>query len=214
VLWWIGATVQLALTLDIVRTWIADPQVALGHVHPAWFIPVVGNLVVPLAGVAHAPAQYGWFFFSLGLVYWLALLPLVLGRLVLGGSLPDRLVPTLAVLIAPPAVAALAWVRLGGHWADPIAQILLNVTIFQLLLLSAQASALRKVPFALSAWAYTFPLAAAASALLAAGHSGIGDAYRWLGAAVLAVVTVLVTGLGARTILAVRRREICRPDAP
>jgi len=214
VLWWSGAAAQLALTLDVLRTWIADPRFTVDHVHPAWFIPVVGNLVVPLAGVAHGPVQLAWFFFSVGLVYWLALLPLVLGRLVLGGMLPARLAPTLAILVAPPAVAALAWVRLGGHWSDPAAQILLNVAVFQLLLLSVQSDALRRLPFSLASWAYTFPLAAATAALLAAGHAGLGDGYTWLGVLTLAVTSLLVTGLGARTALAVRRGEICRPDQP
>lgn len=126
-LWGAGATAQFALTLDVLRTWIADPRFTLDQVHPAWFIPVVGNLVVPLAGVSHAPAQLAWYSFAVGLVYWLGLLPLVLGRLVLGGALPGKLAPTLAVLVAPPAVAALSWVRLGGRWTDPVAQILLDV---------------------------------------------------------------------------------------
>jgi tellurite resistance protein len=214
VLWWTGAVLQFVLTLDILRTWIADPHVVLGHVHPAWFIPVVGNLVVPLAGVAHAPAGVNWYFFSLGLAWWLILLPLVVGRLVVGGALPAKLTPTLAVFVAPPAVAGLAWVRLGGHWSDPAGQLLLNVTVFQLLLLAVQARTLLRVPFAISAWAYTFPLAAAASALMAAGGSGLGDVYVWLGTLVLAVLTVLVAVLATRTALAVARGEICRPEQP
>lgn len=214
VLWWVGAPAQLLLTLDVLRTWISDPRFTLEHVHPAWFIPVVGNLVVPLAGVAHGPAQLSWFFFSVGLVYWFALLPLVLHRLVVGGALPGRLAPTLAVLVAPPAVATLAWTRLGGTFQDPAAQVLVDLTVFQLLLLATQAPALVRLPFAISAWAYTFPLAAAASALLAAGAGGLGQGFSWLGEGVLAVLTVVVAGLAARTLLAVRRGQICLPDGP
>jgi tellurite resistance protein len=212
VLWWTGAGLQFVLTLHILRTWIADPHLVPAQVHPAWFIPVVGNLVVPLAGVVHAPAQVNWYFFALGLVWWLALLPIVVGRLVLAGPLPTKLMPTLAVFVAPPAVAALTWVRLGGQWTDPPAQILLNVVIFQLLLLAVQARALARVPFSIAAWAYTFPLAA--SALMAAGHAGLGDGYRWIGVAVLAVLTALVAVLTARTALAIARHEICRPEMP
>jgi tellurite resistance protein len=91
--------------------------------------------------------------------------------------------------------------------------ILLNVTVFQLLL-AVQAGALRRVPFALSSWAYSFPFAVAASALLVAGHNGAGNAYTWLGGATLVVGSVLVAGLATRTALAVRRGEICPPDPP
>lgn len=44
---------QLVLTLDALRVWIAYSRLERGHVHQAWFIPVVGNLVVPLAGTMH-----------------------------------------------------------------------------------------------------------------------------------------------------------------
>lgn len=213
-LFWVGAPAQLLLTLDVLRTWISDPRFTLEHVHPAWFIPVVGNLVVPLAGVAHADRQLSWFFFSVGLVYWLALLPVVLGRLVVGGALPGRLAPTLAVLVAPPAVAVLSWTRLGATFTDPLAQVLVDVTLFNLLLLATQAPALVRLPFALSSWAYTFPLAAATSALLSAGEAGLGSWFGALGRILLAVVSLVVAGLAARTLLAVRRGEICVPDRP
>lgn len=211
-LWWVGAPAQLGLTLYVLRTWIADARFTLDNVHPAWFIPIVGNLVVPLAGVEHAPVQISWFFFSVGLVYWVALLPLVLGRLVTGSALPGRLAPTLAILVAPPAVAALARVRLGGTFTEPLVNVLVDVTIFQLLLLASQLPALVRLPFAISSWSYTFPLAAAAAALIAAGAAGHGVGFSWIGLVVLAVLSVAVAALAARTLLAVRRGEICLPE--
>ena len=41
-----------------------------------WFIPVVGNIIVPIAGVDDAPAEVSWFFFSFGLIFWIALFTL------------------------------------------------------------------------------------------------------------------------------------------
>jgi len=212
VLWWAGAAAQLGLTLDVLRVWIADRRFEPSHVHPAWFIPVVGNLVVPLAGVTHAPDDVSWFFFSIGLVYWLALLPIVLNRLFLHGPLPPRLAPTLAILIAPPAVAFLAWLRLGGAVTDPVGRILLHVATFQALLLLVQARALRRAPFALSAWAYTFPLAALTVAFLAAARDESTSVYRPMAAITLAAVTFVVAVLAGRTLQAVWRHEICRPE--
>ncbi len=55
---------------------------------PAWFIPVIGNLVVPLAGTAHAPVDISWFFFGGGLLYWLALTPADPCRVILAGDFP------------------------------------------------------------------------------------------------------------------------------
>jgi tellurite resistance protein len=75
-----------------------------------------------------------------------------------------------------------------------------------------QVRSLRRSPFAVSAWAYSFPLAAATTALLTAGHAGIGDGYTGLGVGTLAMLTVTVAGLAVRTVIAVSRGEICRPE--
>ena len=211
VLWWTGAVLQAAVTLWVVRTWIADARIEHVHVHPAWFIPAVGNMVAPIAGSVLAPAAVNWYFFGIGIVYWLGLLPIVLSRLFTVGTLPPRLAPTLAILIAPPAVAALAWVRLGGGFDDPLVKILLGVGVFQLLLLAVQAPALRQMPFAISAWAYSFPLAALTAALIGSSAAG-GIDYGWFAALVLALTSVVVAALAVRTGIAVARREICRPE--
>ncbi len=56
VLWWAGAITMAVVTVWVVRTASTDAQIQHVHVHPAWFIPVVGNIVVPLAGVAFIAA--------------------------------------------------------------------------------------------------------------------------------------------------------------
>ncbi len=211
VLWWTGALLQAAVTLWVVRTWIADARIEHIHIHPAWFIPAVGNMVAPIAGSTLAPPVVNWYFYGIGIVYWLGLLPIVLRRLFTVGTLPPRLAPTLAILIAPPAVAALSWVRLGGSFDDPLVKILLGVGVFQLLLLAVQAPALRQMPFAISAWAYSFPLAALTAALIGSSVSGSID-YGWFAGLVLALTTVLVAALAVRTGIAVARHEICQPE--
>lgn len=205
-LWWAGAITMAAVTVWVVRTWSTDAQIQHVHVHPAWFIPVVGNIVVPLAGVAHAPVELSWYFFGVGIVYWLGIMPIVLG------TIPPRLAPTLAILVAPPAVGALSWVRLGGDWSDPLARILLAVTLFNLLVLATRVAALRKVPFALPAWAYTFPLAAAAVAFIAAYESGEGAFYAWAGGVTLGIATAIVLALGVRTVRGFVTGELLQPE--
>jgi tellurite resistance protein len=212
VLWWAGAISMAAVTVWVVRTWSTDAQIQHVHVHPAWFIPVVGNIVVPLAGVAHAPVELSWYFFGVGIVYWLGIMPIVLTRLFVLGTIPPRLAPTLAIMAAPPAVGALSWVRLGGDWSDPLARILLAVTLFNLLVLATHVSALRKVPFALPAWAYTFPLAAAAVAFIAAYESGEGAFYAWAGGGTLVITSVIVLALGVRTVRGFITGELLQPE--
>jgi len=147
-----------------------------------------------------------------GLVYWLGLLPIVLRRLFVEGTMPARLMPTLAILVAPPAVASISWVKLGGAWTDPIATVLLALTMFQVVVLATLAPDLRKVPFALPSWAYTFPLAAASVALIAAQAAGAGDLYGWCGGVTLAIATALVLFLGALTVRGFANGHLLQPE--
>ena len=103
-LWLIGASAQAVLTLSVIAAWISRGPFQPMHLNPAWFIPAVGNLVAPLAGPDLGFVELSWLFFSAGLIFWIVLLVLVMNRLIFHDPLPGRMVPTLAILIAPPAV--------------------------------------------------------------------------------------------------------------
>ncbi len=213
-LWWIGAIGQLVLTLYVLSAWIGRPVFGLQHVTPAWFIPVVGMVAVPLAGVEHASVEISWFFFSAGVVFWFALLPMVLTRLFVHDQpVPPRLVPTLAVLIAPPAVAMLAYLRLvPDGFAGSVPRFLYYTALFFGLLFAAQADRLRRLPFFLSWWAYSFPLAAlSASTTVMAGAIG-GTFFTAAAWVLLVAVSTLVLVLAARTATDMLRRRICVPE--
>lgn len=213
VLWWVGAIGQLALTLYVVTAWISRSTFGTQHVSPAWFIPVVGLMVVPLAGVRYGPVDLVSFFFSVGMLFWLGMLPMVLSRLfVHEHPMPHQLLPTLAVLIAPPSVGFLAWLKLHGGELDIPARMLFDVAVFFALLFVAQVGRLRRIPFFLSWWAYSFPLAglSVATTVMAAEIGGVGlVAGAW---ALLAAVSALVVMLLVRTSAAVARGRICVPE--
>jgi tellurite resistance protein len=179
------------------------------HLNPAWFIPVVGNILVPIAGVVHAPAEVSWFFFSVGLVFWPPLLTIILYRVIFHGSLPERLMPTLFILIAPPAVGFLSYLRLTGGEVDAFAHVLYHTALFFTLLLFAQLRWFTRLKFFLSWWAYSFPLAAITVATLAIFEHTGGVVFLRLAGILLGVASVVIAGLLARTTLAVVRREIC-----
>ncbi|MCB2080005.1 MAG: SLAC1 anion channel family protein, partial [Novosphingobium sp.] len=160
IVWVVGAFLQAVLTLLVVSSWISHRAFGPGHLSPAWFIPAVGNVVGPLAGVSLGYTEVSWYFFSVGLVFWIVLLTIVFNRLIFHDPVPERLRPTLVILIAPPAVAFLAWVQLHGGSIDAVARILLNAGYFFALLVALQMPAIVRLPFALSFWALSFPLAA------------------------------------------------------
>jgi tellurite resistance protein len=207
-LWSVGAALHLALTLYIMNAWIHRTGLEIGHVNPAWFIPVVGNVLMPIAGVRLYPAELSWFFFSVGIVFWLVLLTIVMYRLFFHAPLPERLMPTLFILVAPPAVGFIAYFALTGA-VDGFARILYYTALLLTLLLASNALRFVRARFFLSAWAYSFPLAAVTIATLLMAKEVGGAVFEWLAVALLATLTLVVAALAGRTAIAVARREIC-----
>jgi tellurite resistance protein len=212
-LWWVGTIGQLALTLYVLSAWISRATFGMQHVTPAWFIPVVGMVAVPLAGVRFGPIELSWFFFSVGLVFWAALLPMVLTRLFIHEQpVPGQLLPTLAVLIAPPAVAFLSYLRLADGGLDTASRVLYYTAAFFALLFLTQVGRLHRLPFFLSWWAYAFPLAGLSVATTVMAREVGGDSLTVAAWVLLLVVSSLVALLAVRTVSAITRGRICIPE--
>ncbi|MBU1665967.1 MAG: SLAC1 anion channel family protein [Gammaproteobacteria bacterium] len=206
--WLAGTALHLVLTLHVITQWMHHSKFEITHLNPAWFIPVVGNILVPIAGVEHAPAEISWFFFSIGLTFWPVLLTIIFNRVIFHGSLPERLMPTLFILIAPPAVGFLSYVKLTGE-VDAFARILYYAALFFTILLIAQLRWFTRLKFFLSWWAYSFPLAAITIATLAMFKYTGDPMFLRLSGILLAIATVVITALLIRTGIAVARREVC-----
>lgn len=207
-LWSIGATLHLAITLYVLSSWVHHSKYEIGHLNPAWFIPVVGNILVPIAGVHHAPVDISWFFFSLGLFLWPVLTAILFYRLIFHASLPERFMPTLFIFIAPPAVGFISWYNLVGE-LDAFGRVLYFVGLFFTLLLLAQVSYFTRLKFFLSWWAYSFPIAAITIASLLMLKATGAVLYAWIAGLLLILLTAVIAMLLARTSMAVLRREIC-----
>ena len=63
-LWWSGAVLQLIFTFIIMSKWIRQNNFEIHHINPSWFIPVVGNMIAPIAGVRHFSAELSWWAYS------------------------------------------------------------------------------------------------------------------------------------------------------
>lgn len=208
VLWLGGSLLHLAFTLYVLSAWINHEHFQIQHMNPAWFIPVVGNILVPIAGVSHGYIELSWFFFSIGLLFWLVLLTIVFYRIIFHTPLPGKLLPTLFILIAPPAVGFIAYVKLTGG-IDVFARLLYYSGLFITLLLFTQVQRFARLKFFLSWWAYSFPLAAITIATLVMyQHLGYSTLLG-LGVVLLAVLSLVIGVLVVRTLIAVRRGEIC-----
>jgi tellurite resistance protein len=137
----------------------------------------------------------------------MVLFAILVYRVIFHSPLPDKLMPTFFIFIAPPAVGFVSYVTLTGD-LDPFARVLYSTALFLTLLLFAQIPRFSRLAFDLSWWAYSFPLAAVTIATtLMHERSGAG-LYRTLAFALLAVLAALVGTLVVRTAAATRHRGL------
>lgn len=210
VLWIMGACLHLAFTLYIVSAWIHHEHFQVHHMNPAWFIPAVGNVLVPVAGVPLGFVSVSWFFFSVGMLFWLILITIIFNRVMFHNPIEARLMPTLFILIAPPAVGFIAYMRLVGG-LDPFGYVLYFAGMFLTLLLFTQVGRFLKLSFFLSWWAYSFPLAAfSIASMLMFDMSGL-EFYRYLGVGMLMLLSGIIGLLLTVTFRAVASHNICLP---
>ncbi len=210
-LWLVGTALQGVLAFAVITSWIGHRSFQHPHLGPAWFIPAVGNVIVPIAGMALGYAETSWFFFSMGLLFWIVLLTLVVNRLIFHDPLPARLQPTLVILIAPPAVGLVAYIALVGR-LDHFAHVLLELAYVFAIIVLIQLPKLLRLPFSMSFWALSFPLAALTSATLKYGALTGSGFHLHLAQGLLAVLVLTITVLAWRTLMAIARGEICRPE--
>jgi tellurite resistance protein len=82
---------------------------SLDRFHPGYFLPTVAGGMIASAGAADTGQRLvAEVMFGLGAVSWLMLGPVVVARRLFRPALPEPLLPTLAINVAPAAVAVLA----------------------------------------------------------------------------------------------------------
>jgi tellurite resistance protein len=182
--------------------WIYGP-IDLDKFHPGYFLPTVaGGLIASASAAAVGQYRLAEVMFGLGLICWIVLGSIILGRLLFRPMLPPTLLPTLAIEVAPAAVASLAWFEIHGDEIDMVTAALAG---YGLLMVIAQLRLLpmyRRLPFMPSTWAFTFSWAAVATTADVWLQSTHPSGYRIEQYLVLAIITVLIAGISARTLRA------------
>jgi tellurite resistance protein TehA-like permease len=196
----------------LVSTWMGG-RIELGALHGGYLLPTVaGGFVAAGAAQAIGLRDLGWAAFGVATVFWVIMTALLVARLISRPPLPDVLVPTLAVVMAPPAVGGLALFALTDHTSTPLSLAFAGLAV---VLVGAQLAFLpryRRLSFSLGFWSFTFPAAAVASygiSWLGVDHVPGADISAWT---VALLITVFVASIGVRSLAAVagnrsRRRE-------
>lgn len=170
--WLAGAMVQFLLTLVMLTKLIWVHEFKLAQFNPTWFIPIVGNIVVPIVGVHHASPMINWMFFGIGIVFSIIYFTIFINRIFFQPALPRKLTPTLFILLAPPGIGVVSYVRMTGE-VDIFALIMFGFAFYLGLLFIFQIRRYMTTPFFISWWAFLFPSAAVTNAtILMHEHTG------------------------------------------
>ena len=207
-LWWVGVALQLFFSLWIMSAWIRHDKYEVHHLNPSWFIPVVGNVIIPIAGVRFFSPELSWFFFSVGLFWWLVLMAIVMNRIIFHQPMAQKLIPTLFILFAPPVIGFISLTKLLGGM-NPAANMLYHFGLFVFLLVLFQLPSFLRLKFNLPWWAYSFPLdALAIGTFLMAELTGLAF-FHWLSWGIFVVLNLMIALLIALTLRAVGKRDLC-----
>jgi tellurite resistance protein len=201
VIWVVAASLHLCLAFLLLRRWFTERRPAAAA-SPSWFIPVVGNILMPVIGMPLGFAQASWFLFSVGFVFWAILAPLMTHRLFFEEPLPERAVPSLFILLAPPAVGGLAMIALNGGATSVFSHVMFGFAVFVAALTASLIGRVVATNFAIGWWALTFPSAAFATLALSYADAIPGLVIKGIAFVALAAVTVIVGMVLAKTLRA------------
>lgn len=209
--WALGTFIQFLFTVKIISVWIQHTNFEITHMSPAWFIPAVGNILVPISGIGHNYLELSYFFFSIGLFFWIILMVIFFNRIIFHSPLPQKLLPTLFILIAPPAIGFVSIVKIMGE-VNEFSRFLYYFGLFVVCLLFFQVKLFRKIKFFLSWWAYSFPIAAITIASILMYHETSNPTFKIIAYALFSILNVVILILLSKTISALFRKEICVED--
>ena len=112
-LWLVAAPLNLYFATVLTGRWLFEAQTK-SDISPAWLFPIVGNGVVPIAGVPLGFVEMGWLFFTLSFGLWIIVFAALFQRLVFEQSMTARMMPSIMILMSPPATFFIAYFEPTG----------------------------------------------------------------------------------------------------
>ncbi len=156
------------------RLWMGDrtPETTT----PVLYLPTVaGGLVTGSAAALLGYPEWGQLVFGAGFFAWLAIESVILHRLYTAPMMTAALRPILGIQLAPPSVAAVAYLNVSGGGRDFFVYALMGYALLQALILLRLWPWLRQAGATPAWWSFSFGAAAlptAAIILVARGDTG------------------------------------------
>jgi tellurite resistance protein len=198
--WTVGVVVTLALSFIVVSR-LLKGQIDVSHAVPAWIVPCVATLDIPVTG-AQMPmawaAEINLLASAIGAVMALVLLTMIISRLVHREPLAPAMTPSLMILVAPFAVGFLAYCNIVGG-IDRFAALLFYFGLFMFFVVAPKVFR-PGVSFSPAWWTIGFPMAALANAVLKYAEFRASWPLWLLATVLLGALSVALAILSVRTI--------------
>ncbi|RSZ45915.1 MULTISPECIES: SLAC1 anion channel family protein [unclassified Variovorax] len=198
--WTVGLVATFALSF-IVLSRLLKGQVDASLAVPAWIIPGVATLDIPVTG-AHMPMAWAGEInlaaSAVGAVLALVLFTMIIGRLVHRDPLAPAMEPSLMILVAPFAVGFLAYTNVVGE-IDRFAAMLFYFGLFIFAVVAPKVFR-RGATFSPNWWAIGFPMAALANAALKYAELRASVALWVVALVLLAALNVALAVLTVKTV--------------
>lgn len=214
--WMLGSVVQAWVTLWVLSRWLRPVTEAAGGaslwpaVTPLLFVPVIGNVVAPLGGIPLGHEAWSAAQFGIGLLFWPVVLGLVLVRRMAHGPMPDRLLPSWFITVAPPSIIGAVLLRFEapallavGCW---------GAALFCLLWAGSVSRRMLAQPFSLTSWALSFPLASFAALTLTLAQLPATRGLLLPALMALALASLVVLALAFATVRGLREGTLLAPE--
>ncbi|WP_405575125.1 hypothetical protein OG317_35130 [Streptomyces sp. NBC_01167] len=197
---WILVAALAIVAAQLFAHWLTG-QLTFKQLHPGYFLPLVAGPFIASIGLSsvHAvPAARTAL--GVGTFFWVIIGGVITARLITAGPLPVPVIPSLSVLLAPPATGGIATFFAYPGPIGPLQLAFFGVFIMMVLIQIALFRAYINLPFNLNFWNFTFPVSASANYGLHWLDEATFDGRRQLAWAIVCLATVIVLAIAAATV--------------
>ncbi len=201
VLWILGAAITIIFSFITPYIMFIGEHVELKHINPAWFIPPVALIVVPIAGsivLAHTGGTahqivffIDYFSWSAGFFIYLSLLAVCMYRFILHKPLKNTLAPTVWINLGPIGAGTIALISLIKisypqflTTFTPLAFLFWGFGVWWVvmaIILTLHYIKKISLPYSMAWWAFTFPLGAYVGATYLLGSMAHNEVVKLFG---------------------------------
>ncbi|AFK22331.1 tellurite-resistance/dicarboxylate transporter [Pyrococcus sp. ST04] len=171
-LWIAGVIMTIVFSLLIPYIMFTEEEVNIKAIGPAWFIPPVGLIVIPMtclyprSGLIEMLLYFSW---SSGFFLYLALFSIVMLRFIRHEPLPCGLAPSIWINLGPIGAGTASLLALLNGELKLLGALLWGFGVWWLImaiLLTLYYLRRLSLPYSIAWWAFIFPLGAYTSATL------------------------------------------------